>query len=357
MVRVASVSCDGVVFTARQLAQPGDAEKETSKTSAILRQFLAHKPFEGMGPVRNANWLLLVDTLTEAAFGHREGPVGVGQVVLMQLRNGRVVEQNLDGCTTVLVEKGHTAQPVGGAVVSDKSLSVQWANGQCGPEPAGVFDKRVARVEVHETKTAVHLMLVTEPNPAAQPYITRDGNLITCGGVGITSYTKITLGAPLGNRTLYDDAELNPSPVTATAVLPRVSASPGVPRVMAVSQPLMLDGGATRLDPAGPPPASAASSQRLLTAHTVPFQAASRGAASDSPYAHTQLLYGKFTHIVTAGVLCSGCHAPTLFSPRPAVWIIDHGYAFSATKPFPVTSYTALDPVTAKVLFTWTVEG
>ena len=113
MVRVASVSCDGVVFTARQLAQPGDAEKETSKTSAILRQFLAHKPFGGMGPVRNANWLLLVDTLTEVAFGHREGPVGVGQVVLMQLRNGRVVEQNLDGCTTVLVEKGHTAQPVG----------------------------------------------------------------------------------------------------------------------------------------------------------------------------------------------------------------------------------------------------
>lgn len=223
--RDVSVSCDDVDFTAQQLAQPGNAETGTSKTSSILRQFLAHNPFEGMGTVPNTNWLLLVDTPTEVAFGHRVGAVGVEQVVHMKLQNGRVIQQNLDGCTNVLVEKGRTAKPVMAAVRNGASLELQWANGQCGPEPAGVYDERVARVEVHESKTAVHVLLVTEPNPAAEPYITRDGKRIGCGGVGINSRATITLKAPLGDRTLYDDAELNPVPVPMSQLQP-ASTSP-----------------------------------------------------------------------------------------------------------------------------------
>jgi hypothetical protein len=218
--RNVTVSCDGVVFTAEQLAQPGGAEKGTSKTSAILRQFLQHNPFEGMGTVPNTNWLLLVDTPTQVAFGHREGAVGVGQVVHMDLRNGRVIQQNEDSCTNVLVETGHTAKPLQGAAVAHKLVDLKWGNGQCGPEPAGVYDERVARIEVHETKTAVHVLLVTEPNPAAQPYLKHDGRLTVCAGVATNSDTKITLAAPLGSRTLYDDAELNPTPVTTNAPQP-----------------------------------------------------------------------------------------------------------------------------------------
>lgn len=361
--RNVSVSCDGVDFTAQQLAQPGGAEKGTSKTSAILRQFLAHNPFEGMGTVPNTNWLLLVDTPTEVAFGHREGPVGVGPVVHMQLRNGRVIEQNEDGCSTVLVEKGHSSQPFWEVVASGRSLDLQWANGQCGSEPPGVFDKRVTRVEVHETKAAVHLLLVTEPNPVAQPYLTRNGKPTGCGGVGIMSHTKITLTAPLGNRTLYDDSQLNPTPVTTTPAppSPATTTSPAAtlasPRVVGISSPIVLTGRAIRLDPAGLPPASTASPQRLLAADKAPFQLAGRGSASDSPNAHTQLFYGAFTSNATSGTLCSGCHAPSLFSRRLAVWIVDRGYAVSTRNPIPVTFYTAVDPASARVLASWTVGG
>ena len=88
-----------------------------------------------------------------------------------------------------------------------------------------MYDERVARVEVHESKTAIHVLLVTEPNPAAEPYITRDGKRIGCGGVGINSRATITLKAPLGDRTLYDDAELNPVPVPMSQLQP-ASTSP-----------------------------------------------------------------------------------------------------------------------------------
>ena len=361
--RKVSVSCDGVDFTAQQLAQPGGAERGTSKTSTILRQFLAHNPFEGMGTVPNTNWLLLVDTPTEVAFGHREGPVGVGQVVHMKLSKGRVIEQNEDGCSTVLVEKGRSSQPFWEVVAAGKALDLQWANGQCGPEPAGVFDERVARVEVHESKTAVHLMLVTEPNPVAQPYITKNGKLIGCGGVGITSHAKITLAAPLGSRILYDDSQLNPTTVTTTpaptspATTTSLAVTSAYPRVVGISNPIVLTGQAIRLDPAGPPPASTASPQRLLAADKAPFQLAGRGSASDSPNAHRQLLYGAFTSNATSGSFYTRSHAPTFFSRRPAVWIVDHGYAVSASNPAPVTFYTAVDPVSASVLAAWTVGG
>ena len=189
----------------------------------ILRQFLAHNPFEGMGTVPNTNWLLLVDTPTEVAFGHRVGPVGVDEVVHMKLQSGRVIQQNEDGCSNVLVEKGHTAKPLEGAVVDGRLLDLRWANGQCGPEPAGVLDERVARVEVHESTTAVHVLLVTEPNPVAEPYISHNGSLIACAGVGVNSDTKITLKAPLGVRTLYDDAELNPAPVPMSLFAPVIN--------------------------------------------------------------------------------------------------------------------------------------
>lgn len=132
-VRNVSVSCDGRPITAQVLSRPGNAEKGNSPASQILRQFLRHNPFEGMGTVPSTNWLLLVDTPTEVAFGHREGVVGVGPVVHMQLWDGRVISQNLDGCSNVLVEKGRVATPIDAAKVQGRTVTLEWANGlTCG---------------------------------------------------------------------------------------------------------------------------------------------------------------------------------------------------------------------------------
>lgn len=123
----------------------------------------------------------------------------------------------------------------------------------------------------------------------------------------------------------------NPSAGKATLVPvapPRTS--PASPQVVGISKPIVLAGGPLRLDPAGAPPASTASVQRLLAADT------------PTPYggrdAHTQLLYGAYNH-------------------RLAVWIVDHGFVPDSEKPVPVAVYTAVDPVTTELLFRWTIDG
>ena len=129
------------------------------------------------------------------------------------------------------------------------------------------------------------------------------------------------------------------------------SASSTSRRVAGVTRAIVLVGGSLRLDPAGPPSASTASSERLL--------AADQGAVIGGPNARTQLLYGAFTHD-TADLqpdLIPGQHLPVAYNHRLAVWIVDHDIETTSGKPVPLTFYTAVDPVTAKVLFAWNVQG
>jgi hypothetical protein len=129
------------------------------------------------------------------------------------------------------------------------------------------------------------------------------------------------------------------------------SASAGSTEVVGITKPIVLAGGPLRLDPAGAPPASTASYQRLLAAD------------QPNPYgvqnAHPQLLYGAFTHDITGltGSLCCGEHAPAAFNHRPAVWIVDHESVSESGKPVPVAVYTAVDPLTTRLLFRWTIDG
>ena len=138
---------------------------------------------------------------------------------------------------------------------------------------------------------------------------------------------------------------------TAT-LIPAASPSflPASPRVVGITRPMLfLPGGPLALDPAGSPPASTASAQRLL--------AADRGATFGGPNARTQLLYGAFTHqgvVITPG-LPVGQHQPISYNHRLAVWIVDHHVISESGKAVPLTFYTAVDPVTAEVLFAWNV--
>jgi hypothetical protein len=139
---------------------------------------------------------------------------------------------------------------------------------------------------------------------------------------------------------------------TATLVpASQPASSPASPRVVGITRPLVVDGGPLRLDPAGTPPASTASGWRLL--------AADRGTAFGGPNARTQLLYGAFTHNTADLVpdLSTRQRIPTSYNHRLAVWIVDHVSISESGKAVPVTFYTAVDPVTAKVLFAWNVEG
>jgi hypothetical protein len=211
--RNVSVDCDGYPVTAEKLSQPGHAEEGTTASSVALRRFLAHNPFEGMGTVPNTGWLLVVDTPTELAFGHREGAVGVGPLISLHLKNGKVVGQNLGGCGTVLVEKGRVSEPVQAAAVNGSSIVLFWSNGSCG---GNELDRRLARVEVRESGHAVHVLLVTEANPAAA----KGNGADFCAGVGRISQSTVTLRSPLGGKTLYDDSRLVPEVISRTTLPP-----------------------------------------------------------------------------------------------------------------------------------------
>ena len=206
-----SIDCDGAAVTRQQLSEPGQAEKGTSAASVKLRYFLAHNPFEGMGTVPNTDWLQVVEKPNELAFAHRTGPLGVDELVTLHLRDGRVIGQNLQACGNVLVGKNKIAQPVEYASIRGTKVALSWENGKCGDNLP--LDERLARIDIHEDAAAVHVVLVTEANPAARRSTTANSTQV-CAGVGTTSTNTVTLKAPLGNRTLYDDARAVSMPIT-----------------------------------------------------------------------------------------------------------------------------------------------
>ncbi len=113
------------------------------------------------------------------------------------------------------------------------------------------------------------------------------------------------------------------------------------PQVVGITTPIVVSGTHIRLDPAGPPPASTASYQRLLAA-----------VASQDPGAPVQVVYGAFTDNDFGYYPSKKLGVGPLvryFVRRPAVWIIRR-----QANP-PATAYTALDPVTAKRLFFWQI--
>ena len=134
-------------------------------------------------------------------------------MISLHLRNGVVVGQNLGGCGNVLVEKGRLSEPIGGAVAVGRTLTLYWSNGSCG---GAALDRILARAEVHETADAVHVLLVSEPNPAVRKF----SGAVFCAGVGRESHNTVTLKAPLGNRVLYDDSRLTPEEVTISKPVP-----------------------------------------------------------------------------------------------------------------------------------------
>jgi hypothetical protein len=177
----------------------------------------------------------------------------------------------------------------------------------------------------------------------AQNHQRRARRCWAAGGSAAVAVVALAIWAGTGGNTSAGRATLVP------ATPP--SASPDSPRVVGITKPIVLAGGPLRLDPAGAPPASTASIQRLLAADT------------PTPYggrdAHTQLLYGAFTHDTAdlAGTVCCGGHVPTAYNHRLAVWIVDHGFVPDSPKPVPVAVYTAVDPLTAQLLFRWTIDG
>ena len=101
------------------------------------------------------------------------------------------------------------------AAVQGNQLELTWQNGGCGD--ASPLAERVARIEVHEDAATVHVLLITEPNPAARPRSAKS----VCMGVGLNSTSTVHLKAPLGDRTLYDDARSTPMTVTIQRFPPR----------------------------------------------------------------------------------------------------------------------------------------
>jgi hypothetical protein len=127
--------------------------------------------------------------------------------------------------------------------------------------------------------------------------------------------------------------------------------------VEGIAQPLVLAGGALRLDPAGSPPATTASYQRLLIGEPgslVPAEAHAFVGSDPQP----RMFYGTFTYDIADVVPgIEGGRMPGSIDHHPAVWIVEHGVEVAtSTKPVPVTDYRAVDPVTTKLLFQWRMD-
>ena len=210
--RDAAVTCDGVTVPTRDLATPAHAERGSSDASVLLRTFLARPPAEGAGgPSPAADWLQVVARPDELAFAHRVGTIGVDSLIILNVADGRVAHSRVTTCSNVLSRDGTPSEPINDAMVSGSTVVLRWANERCdGRTDLG---DRVRRIDVTESAGSVHLMLVTGPNPAGRPSASLPGYYCLSDG-STESRSTVRLGAPLGDRTLYDDSSIDPIPVT-----------------------------------------------------------------------------------------------------------------------------------------------
>jgi hypothetical protein len=155
----------------------------------------------------------------------------------------------------------------------------------------------------------------------------------TAAGTATVAVAALAIWAGTGDST-------NAGNATLVAAAPPSSSAPS-PGVVGITTPIVVSGTHIRLDPAGPPPASTASYERLMAA-----------VASQDPGAPVRVVYGAFTDNDFGYYPSKKLGVGPLvryFVRRPAVWIIRDQATPSAT------AYTALDPVTAKRLFYWEI--
>ena len=196
------ISCYDAQVPVAKLAMPGQAEKGSSPSSRALRAFLAHNPWNSTYPVTSSGWMLIAENTRKYVFGQRTGKVGMGAVVTLVNKGGSYLPDQLGGCGTVNPGPGEESAVIEAATVSGRSLKVSWLNGSCGQ--GALPEQVVVRVETVQTGTSVHLLVVTQPNPALT---TRPANT-ACAGVGLSSVAATTLSAPLGKRKLFNDAHV-----------------------------------------------------------------------------------------------------------------------------------------------------
>ncbi len=210
--RAATITCDGTALHPSDVSAPGTAEKGDSEASVLLRRYLAGALPEGAGgPVPADGWLQVADKKDRLVFAHRTGSLGVDTLLVLDVQDGRITKTRVTTCSTVLSADGTPSEPVTDATVSGATVVLRWMNERCDGRTA--LGDRVRRIEVQETATSVHLMLVTEQNPAGRPAASLPGYYCVSDGT-TESRSTVRLDALLGDRTLYDDSSLAPIPVT-----------------------------------------------------------------------------------------------------------------------------------------------
>lgn len=200
LARGRSVLCGDVAVPMVQFAVPGRAELSSSPSSRVLRGLLAHDPWGNTASTVGSGWTLLAATDKEYVFAQRVGKVGMGHLVTFVNKGGKFVVEQFSGCGTVVPGPGEDSAIVNSVKASGNRMTISWDNGSCALN--GPQDQVVVRVETAETTTAVHLLVVTKHNPLAPP----PGTM--CAGVGVSSTATTTLTAPLGTRTILNDAKV-----------------------------------------------------------------------------------------------------------------------------------------------------
>ena len=209
-----TVACAGVVEPAAILAMSGTASSGSSPTAVALRKFLVDDPWGGMEGVdhtgKNTNWLLLESDAGRSVFAQRTGPVGVRSVVVfVKNAQGDLVPDHNDSCLLQLDSPDEHRATISFATTTGNTATIHWLNGACGIDAPA--EEVLLRVEQAWTSKGTHLLVVTRSNPAiVRPAPTAGAAAQTgwCGGVGIDSIAKLTLGrTPAGGR-LYDDAAI-----------------------------------------------------------------------------------------------------------------------------------------------------
>lgn len=169
-------------------ATPG-AERANTPEAAALRQILSTGIAGEVFPPKTG-WVVLARKADKVIFGHREGRIGIGDVVTVRRVGTRYEFYGSGRCGPIGYANGRQATNLDGYRVRDGKLTVLWTGGTCG-------DGSPPDTRVTETAHSISVLLVPPPDKPL-PANT------ACAGSGTHEETAVPLASPVGNKSVED---------------------------------------------------------------------------------------------------------------------------------------------------------
>lgn len=201
------LACGGIASMST-LSAPSGAENDNTPEAAELRVLIKTGIAGGEYQPPATNWTVLARTADTVTFGHREGPIGIGDTITVQRKGAGYTFAGSGGCGPVGYRDGRQAQNIDSYQVVKGGLEIQWLGGECLGETSPPSRPTLKAIETPTTVAVLLVPALGKPLPAGT----------FCAGVGRIMHATVALQAPLGRRSVSD-----------AGYVPRHPLSPGRP--------------------------------------------------------------------------------------------------------------------------------